>query len=74
MPKITPRQLHALRIVAAGRMSGSYVQHACRFSDGCETYTAPVMALSAKALVTIIRAGQRASVVVTARGRSLLQD
>jgi hypothetical protein len=46
MPKITPKQLEALRIVAASRMTGSRMKHAWCFSDGCETYTAPVMALS----------------------------
>lgn len=68
---LTAKQIQALRLVADQKITGQPIKYAWRFTDHYDTYTAAVMALSAKALVTITYYRTVAGVDLTERGRAI---
>jgi hypothetical protein len=70
MPKLTLKQIEALRLVKQGSIRRTWIKSGWQFTDGAIARTAAVMALSAKALVTIPQT-DCGFVDLTERGREI---
>jgi hypothetical protein len=70
---LSAKQVHSLRLIADWQITGRIDENGfpC-FSDGSTACTAAVMALSAKALVTLTITKDTASVALNERGRKIL--